>query len=187
MKKYTLVLIVAILYSCTCRQVNLTKNEMQWLDPYKKGDLLIFKSNKGNIDTILVSDKEEFYTNEKCQWFTVGDTQKQGINIDLKPTICHNESYCEGEISIIKSNVDDETAPFFRIFGLEFSKSVAQLIKQKVVLSTTGKVYDSAYLFQDEINADNYGNNYMKLFFWDKEDGLIKYESNDGEIFEISK
>lgn len=55
------------------------------------------------------------------------------------------------------------------------------------MLSTTGKVYNSAYLFQDGINAENYGNAYMKYYFWDKNDGLISYEGNDGEIFEIEK
>ncbi|WP_128414662.1 hypothetical protein [Flavobacterium sp. Root901] len=186
MKKCILITICFAIYSCTCKQVNLTKNEKEWLNPYKKGDILIFKSNLGSIDTVKVIDKTEFITNENCQWLTIGDTQNQGINIDLKPNICHNKFYCKGEVSIIKSNVDDETAPFFRIFGLEFSKNVDRLIKRKVVLSTTGKVYKSAYLFQDKINADNSGNNYMKTFFWDKIDGLIKYESNDGEIFEVT-
>lgn len=60
MKKYSLVFVIFMLYSCTCKQVNLTKNEKQWLDPYKKGDLLIFKSNKGKIDSIIVSEKKSF-------------------------------------------------------------------------------------------------------------------------------
>lgn len=79
-----------MLYSCRCRQINLTYNEKEWLNSYKKGDVLIFKSNKGNIDTIMVINKEEFITNEDCQWFTIGDAQKQGIKIDLKPNVCHN-------------------------------------------------------------------------------------------------
>lgn len=187
MKKYILIATCLALCSCTCRQINLTYSEKEWLKPYKKGDVLIFKSNKGNLDTITVKNKEEFITNEDCQWFTIGDKQKQGINIDLTANICRNDSYCEGEISIIKSDIDNETPPFFRIFGLEFSNNADQLIKRKIVLSTTGKVYNYAYLFQDGINAENYGNNYMKLYYWDKKDGLIRYEGNDGEIFEIYK
>jgi hypothetical protein len=187
MKNYILIFIALMLNSCTCKQVNLTENEKQWLDPYEKGDLLVFKSNLGNIDTIVVTKKVNFYTNENCEWFTIGDTQNQGINIDLKPKKCHNKSYCEGEISIIKSTVEKDTAPFFRIFGLEFSKNTSHLIKREIILSTNGKVYNSAYLFQEGLNADNYGNNYMKSFIWDKKDGLIRYESADGEIFEIAK
>ncbi len=179
-------LVFIMLYSCNCRQVDLKDSEKEWLNPYKRGDILVFKSNRGNVDTLFVTEKNEFFTNEYCEWFTIGNTQNQGINIDLKSNICHNESYCESEISIIKSNIDKETAPFFRIFGLEFSDVISKLIKQKVVLSTTGKIYNNSYLFQSEVNANNYGNNYLKSFFWDKKDGLIKYESNDGEIFEIS-
>ncbi|UTN03707.1 hypothetical protein L0669_20555 [Flavobacterium bizetiae] len=54
MKKYILLAVCTMLYSCTCRQINLTYNEKEWLNLYKKGDVLIFKSNKGNIDTIMV-------------------------------------------------------------------------------------------------------------------------------------
>lgn len=187
MKKYIILSICFILYSCTCKQINLTNREKEWLNPYLKGEVLIFKSNKGKTDTITVTRKLEFITNENCEWFTIGNTQNQGISIDLKPNICHNESYCEGEVSIIKSNVDKETSPFFRVFGLEFSSPISKLIKQKVVLSVNGKTYNSAYLFQDGINATNYGNGYLKSFFWDKKDGLIRYEGIDGEIFEIYK
>lgn len=187
MKKCILLIGCIVFYSCTCKQINLTFSENEWLNPYEKGEVLIFKSNKGNTDTITVTNKIEFITNENCEWFTIGDKQKQGINIDLKHNKCHDKFYCEGEISIIKSNVDNETAPFFRIFGLEFSKNITQLIKKKLVLSTTGKVYNSAYLFQNGINSTSYGDNYLKNFLWDKKDGLIKYEANDGEIFEIIK
>lgn len=58
MKKYIFIETCLALCSCTCRQINLTYSEKEWLKPYKKGDVLIFKSNKGNLDTITVKNKK---------------------------------------------------------------------------------------------------------------------------------
>ncbi|MDY0904536.1 hypothetical protein SOM16_06330 [Pedobacter sp. CFBP9032] len=164
----------------------MTLEEKAWLNPYRKGDTLVFESNLKNIDTILVTEKTHFYTNENCNWIEIGTTQDEGINMTLIPKTCHNKFYCEGEISIIKSP-NSETAPFFRIFGLEHSTASTSdsLIESEISLSTNGKNYKHAYVVESGVNANNYGNNYLKSFHWDKNEGLIRYEGADGEVFEL--
>lgn len=43
------------------------------------------------------------------------------------------------------------------------------------------------YNFEDSINAYNSGNGNLKSFYWDKKEGLIRYDTSDGEVFELLK
>ncbi|RZK01517.1 MAG: hypothetical protein EOO46_20055 [Flavobacterium sp.] len=184
MKKIIVVFLVFTIYSCNCTQVYLSDKEKQWVFPYKKGDVIIFKSNRGNFDTLVVVAKETVFTNPDCL-LEIGSKQREDISIKLQPNKCHNQYYCEGEIAITKNDYEDNQ-PFFRIFGLEYSdSSINTKLFKTSFTSSNGKKYISAYLFKDGLNADNYGSNYLKSFYWDKLDGLIRYESNDGEIFDV--
>ena len=187
--KFIIYFLSILLFSSCCKKVELSENEKEWVHPYLKGDTIYFQSNKGNIDTIVVIDKTEYYTNSKCNWFELGNIQNQGINIELKPSICRNEAYCEGIISIVKDETEETSLPFFRIFGLEYSTSSisTKLIIENVKLSSTNKTYNSCYLFQSKMNANDYGDVFLKSFYWNKKAGLIKYESISGEIFELAK
>jgi hypothetical protein len=173
-----------LLSSCSCYQTHLEEDEKAWCKPYIQGETIIFKGSDGTFDTIQVSKKEGF-SNLDCN-LRLGREQQNYINIDLIPKKCHNPEYCEGEIDIRKEVEEEINHPFFRIFGLEYDEG-SELIEAIIKLETTGKTYTKAYYFEDKRNASNAGNEYMKSFYWDKQDGLIRYEAHNGEVFELLK
>lgn len=182
-------LALIVLGSCNCVETHLTKEEREWFNSYEKGQNIIFKSNRGNLDTIVIEEKLETYGNKECNWFQIGSIQNNMINVVLKPKTCRTEFYCDGGISIDKDHLDEKCFPGFRLFGLMYSKSYQENnpLQVKIKLMINDKIYPSAYCFEDGINANNFGNNYLKSFCWDKKEGLIKYETHDGEVFELLK
>ena len=180
---------ILISCSCKCIKTNLTKDEKQWFSVYKKGQKIIFKSNLGNLDTLSVTDKYESYGNKDCNCNEVGTIQNNMMNIDLQSKICHNNSYCISGISISKDQIDQKCFPSFNIFGLYFSQIHKETLptEQWLILKTSGKKCSHVYIFEDGINAKNYGNNYLKSFYWDKKEGLIRYDTSEGEVFELLK
>jgi hypothetical protein len=183
------ILLLVLLYSCNCVETYLTKEEKEWFSVYRKGQNIVFKSNKENLDTIVVIEKIETHNNKDCNWIEIGTMQPHIMFITLKSKICHNESYCEGQIFISKDKENEKCVPSFSFLGLlEKSEPKGTLPKpQRIKLTTINKIYTSAYYFEDGINANNFGNNYLKSFYWDKKDGLIRYEAHDGEVFELLK
>ena len=185
----TIITIAFILNSCICRETHLTNAEKQWCAVYDSGQLIVFKSNKNNLDTFTVVQKSEFHTNNECNCLEVGTTQEHIMRLNLKPKKCHDPYYCELTISIEKKSQHTEGIPYFRIYGLEYSGGidVKKLRTTQITLSTTNKIYNSAFYFAIGLNAKSFGNNYIQCFYWDKLDGLIRYQGIDGEIFELFK
>lgn len=188
-KAILIILFIVLLNSCNCVETHLTKEEKEWFLVYKKGQNIIFKSNLGNLDTIIVGEKKELHGNKDCNYFGIGSIQNHIMDIRLKYKICRNESYCEGGISISKDLVDEKCFPGFSVLGLTYSDVYQknEPKREKIKLTTVNKIFKSAYYFEDGVNADNFGNNYLKSFYWDKKEGLIRYESHDGEVFELFK
>ena len=182
-------LLLLFLNSCTCKciKTHLTNEEREWFNAYRKGQQIIFKSNLGNIDTLSVSNKYEAFGNKDCNCYEVGNIQNNVMNIDLQSKICHNDSYCAGGISIIKEKMDEKCFPSFSLFGLFYSK-IHQKVEPKtesIKLITANIVYNYVYHIQDGVNGDNFGNCYLKSFYWDKKEGLIRYDTSEGEIFAL--
>ncbi|CAM3488023.1 hypothetical protein [Flavobacterium chungbukense] len=190
-KVFIIIGIIFFLHSCTCKCVktHLTKEEKQWFSVYQKQQEIIFESNLGNLDTLVVVDKYEIYGNKDCNCREIGTIQNNMMNIDLKSKICHNDSYCVSSVSISKDEVSQKSFPSFNLFGLFYSGSHIKSLPQKtwVMLKTTKKKYTNVYIFEDGINAKNFGRGYLKSFYWDKKEGLLRYDTSEGEIFELLK
>lgn len=49
--------VLFMVFSCTTNKIN--KNDLEW-QPYKEGDVLVFESNKGELDTIDIKSIEVY-------------------------------------------------------------------------------------------------------------------------------
>lgn len=184
----TLILLLLLLNSCgKCIETNLTNEEKEWFSVYKKGQNIIFKSNLSRLDTIVVTEKIRQHNNSNCNYYGIGPMQPEIMFITLKLKNCDNESYCEGGIFISKDEAGKIFNPSFRLFGLSYSQSYANLLSKETwcVLKTTKRKYTNVYVFEDGINAKSFGRGYLKSFHWDKKEGLIRYDTSEGEIFEL--
>lgn len=194
MKKniFFLVLISFVLFfnSCgKCIETNLTSEEKEWFSVYEKGQTIIFKSNEGNLDTIVVSEKNEGHGNENCNYYGIGPIQPHIMNIILKFKNCKKELSCNAGISVSKDKVDKKCFPGFYAFGLyqEGNLKNEDSKLENFKIAATGKSYNNVYQFEDGINAKNVSLIFIKSFYWDKKEGLIRYDTSEGEVFELLK
>jgi hypothetical protein len=91
-------------------------------------------------------------------------------------------------VSIQKDRPDKQSLPFFDLLGLEHAPWITRnsaIVTRALTLSTTNKTYPTSYFFAAGVNATNIGEGYLQSFDWDMTDGLIRYEAQDGEIFEL--
>ncbi|WP_415582463.1 hypothetical protein [Flavobacterium longum] len=144
------------------------------MSPYKLNDLLIFKSELGNLDSLKVSSIENDFTNQDCNW-SYSSTQNEYIRTTLNANICRNHD-CGVKILIEKNrrNTRVEISVFRQpgILKLNGSNTTS-------VTLSSGKKYDSVFTFKNYSRNDE-----MEAFFWDRTDGLIKYKTNK-ETFEL--
>lgn len=187
---WILILFLLLLNSCgKCIETNLTNEEKEWFSVYEKGQTMIFKSNLGHLDTLVVAEKVKQHNNSDCNYYGIGPMQPEIMFITFKLKNCNNESYCEGGIFISKDEAYKIFNPSFRLFGLSYSQAFANLLSKETwcVLKTTKRKYTNVYVFEDGINAKSFGRGYLKSFYWDKKEGLIRYDTSEGEIFELLK
>lgn len=107
----------------------------------------------------------------------------------MTSNLCKNETYRNVELVINKEDKNSESFPSFNTFGLVYNIELnkSQSLKESISLSKTNKKYNSVYYFEDGVNAYNSGNGYLKSFYWDKKEGLIRYDTSDDEVFELFK
>ncbi len=187
-KKLLAILTIGIfLNSCGCIKMELTKEERNWYS-YEEDEYLIFKSNLKNIDTLNVTDRYESYTNEDCNNISVSYYQLNYINLTLMLK-SKTKSVLISEISIQKNQDGYDSRPKISIFGLrsEYPENGHKATKQKIKLKENKKTYNNAYLFKDKVTATNIEDGYLDSFYYDQNDGLVKYVAKDGESFELIK
>jgi hypothetical protein len=189
-KAILVIMILFVICSCgKCIETNLTNAEKEWFSVYEKGQIMVFKSNLGNLDTLVVSEKTEGHGNENCNYYGIGQVQPHIMNIILKIKNCKNESNCEAGMSISKDQIDEKCFPSFYAFGLyqngELKNEDSKLESFK--LSTSNKIYNNVFHFEEDMNARNVTIVFLKSFDWDKKEGLIRYDKSDGEVFELIK
>ena len=185
---YGLISFILLLNSCCfCSKNNLTKEEKEWTNAYSKGQILKFISNKENIDSFLVTESRDFYTNENCNCIEVSDEKNQTSSITLKPLNCRDTFYCEVSISITKENNKKDAFPTMNVYNLFSNKLTvdSKTTSKTIALTTDKKKYEVLYC--ENLNIRKFGNNAIKSFYWNKEHGLIKYETSENEIFELMK
>jgi len=188
--EFFLFILLIVTFSCNygCIQTHLTNEERKWFSVYEKGDRIIFKSNLGNLDTLIVTNVTNDFTNKDCNRM-VGKFQQEFISVKFQPKSRDTmKLYSGGEIDIYKSNQDQYAYPSFKIFGLDYDDVEQQhnFISEKIKLLSNDKSY-FVYSFKENVNAANYGNGYLTSYYWNMDNGLIRYILRKGEIFDFVK
>lgn len=181
----SLFLLLIVLQSCACIKLKLTKDERAWCS-YSNDEILIYKSNKGNIDTLKVSDRYESYSNEDCNFIEVSRKQINSLSVNLSLE-SKTKTVLASNVSITKDYNGETSFPELSFFGLTSNLNFGRFVENKVRLSTTRKTYHKVHLIKDGLNARNIENGYLESFYYDQKDGLIKYVTKYGEQFELLK
>jgi hypothetical protein len=173
----------ALILSCSCKQLYFTESDKLWAKPYKKGDLVIFQSNKDikRRDTITILNKSHSIPSEDCNP-AVSLVNSEFYLIEAKYS--HDGKTNESDYLLqLDKDENGEAIPVIRIFDIEFSGSE---IKDTVVIINNFGV-QNCYSFNEFQDFENIPNFKIKNFIWSKQLGLVQYTTVDGEKYELIK
>ena len=179
-------LLILSLSSCFCIKLYFDKGDTFWTDPYKKNMILIFKSNKGNADTIKITNKLIRIADGNCNPLEVSNFSKSYIEVNYKSshTGWTHDDYL---IQITKDAMGVKPIPYIRLFNLEFSDNRdSSIVKTQLYLNSLHKNLKTCFKFQPTKYTDlGPKQNKISTFYWDHDLGLVKYENKEGEYWEL--
>ena len=166
-----------------CPKLDLTEEELSWFNAYELGDIIVLESNKNKRDTLIVVGKTYGYS--PCNKFELGPFQHGEFSIKLVPRYDSMDSdflsiyyHFEKWDSIV-------TKKAFVVYDLHLSNDYGKRkLKEKRIFLQQKKDSIDTYL-TDSTNSYLNNNQYVISFNWSKEYGLVKYETSQGEIFEL--
>lgn len=173
-----------------CEQISLAPDERAWFPARAVGEEIHFRSNRGHTNTMTQLKQREWYENTDCNKLESGAYQPINVSTGLSSAAQYDAKLPYFSVSINKTRPDRPGRLVFSIAGLEYPLPSGQKIGPTDVLVQepctlrNGKTYPATYVFRDGQNAKNYGTGRLRTFYWDKQDGLIRYDLADGEVFE---
>lgn len=188
--------IILVLQSCVfsdCKRVELTHDEKEWFNAYRTDDTLLFRSNLGKIDTLVVKSMSDSYT--ACNKFELGDYQYNEAGMVLQSSNSHGLGSGHSKIfmNFTKSLQYDTLEPcdkYFKVFDL-FSERIGAMdsIPSDTLQISGLSNHLVTYLFKPGVYASDGDSGDQKIvsFNWSKEYGLVRYTIFTGEVYDFWK
>lgn len=171
MKK--LIIIFPVLFMLfSCRTYKISQNDLKW-QPYKDGDVLVFESNKGELDTITIRSIEKYtnpddplavFPNKLQSLFVIGEKNILKISAGKKGT------YVNFEICLGKNNL---------VYPCTI-RSINELQNLKI----NEKDYIVIEAKEDCENLKNRSFD-LRYIYWSKEYGYLGLEFKDNYIWSL--
>jgi len=198
MKKQIILFCFSVLFLVSCGQTNrLTEEDYLWM-PYNGNEMLVFKSNAGEIDTIFLLKKDTLLAYPEAQ--SINGVKYEVVSVFCKhsdPNILQGKHrYLENvflevkksknrqaEINILLSAKD---ANFYRLSRIT-TDSLSKV--KQVTLQTSYGQYDDVYVIEGEdyLGSLSQRSDFVVKLYWSKSEGLIRYDKKDSVFWELSK
>jgi hypothetical protein len=178
----------------SCIKVKLTKEEKSWFYNYKKGQRILYKSNLGKVDTFTVTGGGgDSYTT--CAPFELGKYEYNTDGFIMQSSKCHgtNSFNCCVNVIFTKEGQKVGKTPCdkrFRVFDLNTPDltSLDSIPKVVLKLESLNKTVSTYFFDVGKFVEDNdFSNNGVKSFNWNKEHGLVQYSLFTGEVYTFWK
>lgn len=163
-----------------CKRINVPKQWKQWLNAYDLNDTVVFRGDRGNVDTFICIEKSSKYS--ACNKFELGEFQYETCLVKLKPKNCHgnDSNHCSMSLKFFM-DFDYKDKGMISVYDLYDLRNTDKVIYEELELEN-GKKYRTRFVEFGK-SGKSYNRKYIQSFNWNKEIGLIKYESIDGEVF----
>lgn len=191
--------ILTFLSSCLnnvgCKKITISLDETKWLEFGNIGDTFLFKSDMHNLDTFIVTEKEDNNFTD-CNLFERGTNQYElnGFSMQRINTLRSYPSKDKEATFVFNKNVNNQSDSFsykrFTVFDFrteEFADFAAFPIVD-IELTTTKSKYEANFFDRPGVYGNKDGSAvFITSFWWSKKNGLLKYETASGEVFEFLK
>jgi hypothetical protein len=149
------------------------------------GDEIIFKSNRGDYDTLKITSKihikptgdcNVLVSNYDCEFVRIDySIKKDSFQLDTGWLVQHSAE--PNDISSL---------PVLRFLNMEYNEIEGPL--KTIKMDQGSNSMDNIFQFDSTNCGMNYNQNFRLIkFIWSKENGLIGYENRSGEIWKIEK
>ncbi len=164
------ILLILILISCvSCFKASYFKIEdNKFIKKYKVGDILVFKNVQSNkVKQYKISKINKYHTRVELM---AGSKSFHTVDIFIN----------NGKEFMTFTKIDKEIILFFQ--GSRFHElNNYKLYDKKLNLSLSNNKFENIIEIKSSYNTDDTS---PIIIYWDKEFGIIKYETKNGEIWE---
>lgn len=178
-------------YSCNsgCTKINVDNEELVWLAPFKTTKLLEYHSDNGDTLKFDVIEKPVFYT--ECLRLSHGPNVYQFLGYEM---VLNNDSINENANFTIKLNEYHLTKDYdysykrMNVFGYHvlFSDYTNDYLNLDTVkIGKYSNILTYFFNSNDSLNIRAPKGSYTKNFHWSKKYGLVRFETWEGEVFEL--
>jgi len=187
MKKRTFLILISFMtfISCFQNKTYLTDEEKNW-NPYKKGQTLVFESNAGLLDSILIEevtygfpdgigvvDKDEIL-------HVVGKKRRYKNNREVSNYIFTIHAKTQKRNSRIQFSISVKDSEFFPYY-YDLENYLMKLPEQKMIVNNTS--FTDVIKIKTKGKLDNTKG--IRFIYWSKSKGYVKLEENNGTIWEL--
>ncbi|WP_299362486.1 hypothetical protein [Winogradskyella sp.] len=184
--------LLLLIVSFGCKQYHVTDEVKRW-QPYKKGDLIVFQSSKGELDSIFIKGVESSFLADDN--LSISPDKHENITVTGEiildePIINSLGQIIKGEeISVLNIYADERT-----YFNFEYNKPSDSLNYPSTSLSfedlkslfnnktiNNDVVIDAVHQYDSPIIYD------LKRIWWNKKFGYTKFEFNNGYSLSLIK
>ena len=188
------IILSLLLSSCGlpyCHKVQLTEDDLSWINHYHENDTILYKSNHNNRDTLIVkrvginNPRNTFILDTEGQNWIEGDNEYYGfayVDMMLK----HSPDTFHIGFEIERNDRNGKL-----IYGCIFCEWGWLNKKMDLVCVKIGRKYYKNCIRRDITQMEhNYGEQSsigLKEVIWNKKLGLLQYSLENGEKFMIQK
>lgn len=198
MKKQIILFCFSVLFLVSCGQTNsLSEEDYLWM-PYNGDETLVFKSSKGDTDTIFFLKKDTLWG--------YPDPALSTSKYQIAAIFCkHSDSYMVGKeehrylenyfLKIKKTmskkaeieiDLSAKDANFYRLSSIKID-SLSKI--QPETLQTSYGQYNDVYVIvgEDYLGGLSQRSSFVTKLYWSKSNGLVRYDKKDGVYWELLK
>ncbi len=186
--------LIFILYGCVFKdKIPMDEETLSWLTPYQRGDSLFFVSEKGDPavrDTFVVTSKEVFQPDRSLELGLGDHNESWGYGIIIIDKISNGKTLCENYYSVGQTYEQGATISIYLLNACNTSSflgmpldSLPQISRITPQGSTSQTLIVPLYgLTKPQQESDN---KRASCTIWDQRDGLISYQLEDEQWFDL--
>jgi len=184
-----IIALLSLINSCGTHY-ELSEEDIKW-QPYNGGEILIFKSNSGEIDTLFVEEKIEMYTGEKGpDWFQFDDWDYLEVNCTMPSSsnLNNKENYYTF-LSLNSSKTGSYISFSFSNNNVRFYSSnyiIKNLIEKPLIeLENENMTFSDVLVLESDNKDYSYRKNFITKIYWSKSKGYVRYELENGSHWDL--
>src|SRR5690554_914355 len=191
MKKQTsIIILITILLTSCGKRIEMPESEKKW-NPYKVGEVLIFKSSENELDTIKVKEISD-------NIFPDGPTPLKYYNENLWIFVEHTDPNYDRHLKnnfleITTGTPETPTIINFRLLAknsvfYDSYRTIEELDSMKLTfLETPIGEFSDVLEINDKERRYAERDNFVEKIYWSKSNGYLKFEKKDGKTWVLIK